>query len=50
MVLKVVNDNVNNTFICIRFYYFRSVVAWRILGMGKSGGLPSMGSNRVGHY
>ena len=27
-----------------------SVLAWRISGTGKSGRLPSMGSNRVGHY
>ena len=26
-----------------------SVLAWRIPGMGDPGGLPSMGSNRVGH-
>ena len=26
-----------------------SVLAWRIPGMGKPGGLPSMGSYRVGH-
>ena len=26
-----------------------SSVAWRILGMGEPGGLPSMGSHRVGH-
>ena len=26
-----------------------SVLAWRILGAGKPGGLPSMGSHRVGH-
>ena len=26
-----------------------SVLAWRIPGAGKSGGLPSMGSHRVGH-
>ena len=26
-----------------------SVLAWRIPGMGKSGGLPSMGSHRVGY-
>ena len=26
-----------------------SVLAWRILGMGESGGLPCMGSHRVGH-
>ena len=26
-----------------------SVLAWRIAGTGKPGGLPSMGSHRVGH-
>ena len=26
-----------------------SVLAWRIPGMAELGGLPSMGSNRVGH-
>ena len=26
-----------------------SVLAWRIRGMGEPGGLPSMGSHRVGH-
>ena len=26
-----------------------SVLAWRILGMEEPGGLPSMGSHRVGH-
>ena len=26
-----------------------SVFAWRILGMGEPGGLPSMGSHRAGH-
>ena len=26
-----------------------SVLAWRIPGMGGPGGLPSMGSHRVGH-
>ena len=28
--------------------YF-SVLAWRIPGTGETGGLPSMGSHRVGH-
>ena len=27
-----------------------SVLAWRIPGMGEAGGLPSLGSHRVGHY
>ena len=26
-----------------------NVFAWRIPGMGEPGGLPSMGSHRVGH-
>ena len=26
-----------------------SVLAWRIPGMGEPGGLPCMGSHRVGH-
>ena len=26
-----------------------SVLAWRIPGTGELGGLPSMGSHRVGH-
>ena len=26
-----------------------SILAWRIPGMGETGGLPSMGSHRVGH-
>ena len=26
-----------------------SVLSWRILGTGEPGGLPSMGSHRVGH-
>ena len=26
-----------------------SILAWRIPGMGEPGGLPSMGSHKVGH-
>ena len=26
-----------------------SVLAWRVPGMGEPGGLPSIGSHRVGH-
>jgi len=29
--------------------FIRCMVAWRIPGMGEPGGLPSMGSHRVGH-
>ena len=28
---------------------YSSVLAWGIPGMGEPGGLPSMGSHRVGH-
>ena len=28
---------------------YPSVLAWKIPGTGESGGLPSMGSHRVGH-
>ena len=28
---------------------YSSVLAWRVPGMGENGGLPSMGSHRVGH-
>ena len=28
---------------------YSSVLAWRISRMGEPGGLPSMGSHRVGH-
>ena len=42
---------------CISFFLFfekemathSSVLAWRPPGMGEHGGLPSMGSHRVGH-
>ena len=27
-----------------------SILAWRVPGMVEPGGLPSMGSHRVGHY
>ena len=27
-----------------------SILAWKIPGMGEPGGLPSMGSHRVGHH
>ena len=28
---------------------YSSILAWRISGTGEPGGLPSMGSHRVGH-
>ena len=45
------NFNSKASFQCL-FYsdlYTHCVLAWRIPGMGKPGGLPSMGSHRVGH-
>ena len=46
-----------NTFIEVIVFYLAmeemathsSVLAWRIPGMAEPGGLPSMGSHRVGH-
>ena len=34
---------------CCSLATHSSVLAWRIPGMGEPGGLPSMGSHRVGH-
>ena len=31
------------------FYALEKEMAWRIPGTGEPGGLPSMGSHRVGH-
>ena len=28
---------------------YSSILAWRIPGIGETGGLPSMGSHRIGH-
>ena len=37
-------------FICLGTNLFIFIlIAWRIPGMGEPGGLPSMGSHRVGH-
>ena len=35
--------------IFITYLYALSVLAWRIPGVAEPGGLPSMGSHRVGH-
>ena len=35
--------------ICFIAATHSSVLAWRIPGTGERGGLPSMGSHRVGH-
>ena len=49
-------SNVNNCFLLIQVIVtdhtmatHSSVLSWRIPGTGEPGGLPSMGSHRVGH-
>ena len=37
------------TFIGLVMATHSSILAWRIPGTGEPGGLPSMGSHRVGH-
>ena len=37
------------TKVCKEMATHSSVLAWRISGTGEPGGLPSMGSHRVGH-
>ena len=38
-----------NIYLPLHTYSEKAVLAWRIPGMGEPGGLPSMGSHRVGH-
>ena len=38
-----------STWQCNNLGTHSSVLAWRIPGTGEPGGLPSMGSHRVGH-
>ena len=54
-VLAIVNSAALNNGVHASFLvtvlcsYIHSVLAWRIPGKAEPGGLPSMGSNRVGH-
>ena len=52
--------NETNMFVYLFFFFFgklletimathSNILAWRIPGTGEPGGLPSMGSHRVGH-
>ena len=47
------NTNIQKYSIAIKLFFglssHSSTLAWRIPGMGEPGGLPSMGSHRVGH-
>ena len=36
-------------YICNIIILYVTVLAWRIPGTGEPGGLPSLGSHRVGH-
>ena len=60
MILGAVYSGVSQTIVDFTFtFHFHalekemathsSVLAWRIPGTGEPGGLPSMGSHRVGH-
>ena len=42
-------DVMDNVTIAKEMATHSSVLAWRIPGMAEPGGLPSMGSHRVGH-
>ena len=53
-----ISSNPTRKFALLRFHFHAlekemashsSVLAWRIPGTGEPGGLPSLGSNRVGH-
>ena len=48
VILRIAEDNENIVF-TMEMATHSSILAWRIPGMGEPGGLPSMGSHRVGH-
>ena len=47
--LRVTEIHLWNIFMEKEMATHSSVLAWRIPGMGEPGGLPSVGSHRVGH-
>ena len=49
--IKIVGRNINNLIYAVEkaMATHSNVLAWRIPGMREPGGLPSMGSHRVGH-
>ena len=49
IILYVHKNKCNNFIINGHLSSFSSVLAWRIPGTGEPGGLPSLGSHRVGH-
>ena len=55
MVKRMVGDSTRIYFKMVVVYMYHSllthsgVLPWRIPGMAELGGLPSMGSHRVGH-
>ena len=48
-ILYVHKNKCNSFIINGHLSSFSSVLAWRISGTGEPGGLPSLGSHRVGH-
>ena len=48
--IKIAGRNINNLRYAEKaMVTHSSVLAWRVPGIGESGGLPSMGLHRVGH-
>ena len=47
--ISLIMSDVEHLFIEKEMATHSSVLAWRIPGAGEPGGLPSMGSHRVGH-
>ena len=49
LLLKLLTTNGIQIHYLVNFILEFCVLAWRIPGTGEPGGLPSMGSHRVGH-
>ena len=55
-ILNIIENSMSSSILLLyhskivyKLYCSSSVLAWRIPGTGEPGGLPSMGSHRVGH-
>ena len=51
VLVSGIQQNNSVIYICVYIYIYIYILflAWRIPGSGEPGGLPSMGSHRVGH-
>ena len=49
ITLQSLDEHLQIAFYAMEMATHSSVLAWRIPGMGEPGGMPSMGSHRVGH-